>query len=237
MTSHARPKSPRSHSSRSLTNVAIGVVAAAAVAVAASCSSETTPGPTLVVLGDSLTAPIGNPDQADQDWFTTANEDADFQLIANAGIGGETTEQILARVDQDVIARGPEWATVLAGTNDVFGGTDAQTIITNLSMIYDKLAFTNVGIIAFTIPPILVGDSVKEQTLRDVNAWMRATVESGWANARLVDWSDDLGADGDEVLPNDAYVTDGIHFSAEGAGAAGAAAAPVFESIADSADG
>lgn len=218
-----------------MSRATFGLFAALAATTLASCSTSTE-SPTLVVLGDSLTAPLGKPDQADQDWFTTANEDADFQMIANAGVGGETTEQILARVDDDVIARTPRFATVLAGTNDVFGGTDAETIITNLSLIYDKLVFTDIGIIAFTIPPILVNDPVKEQTLRDVNAWMRSTVETTWPGARLVDWSNALSENGNEVLPNPAYVVDGIHFSPEGAAAAGAAAAPVFESIVDSLD-
>ena len=103
-------------------------------------------------------------------------------------------------------------------------------------MIYDKLAFTKVGIIAFTIPPMLLQDEVKAQTLRDVNAWMRATVESNWPNAKLVDWSDALSWEGDEALPNPSYVVDGIHFSEAGAKAAGEAAAPAFDSISASAN-
>lgn len=212
-----------------------GVVAALLVVVIASCSNETAVGPSVVVLGDSLTAPVGDPANAAQDWFATANAEANMQLIANAGIGGETTEQLLARVDTDVLAQAPQFATVLGGTNDVFKGVDAATITTNLSLIYDKLAFTNVGIIAFTVPPILIQDEVKAQTLRDVNAWMRATVESNWPNAKLVDWSEALSWDGDEALPNPSFVVDGIHFSEAGAKAAGEAAAPTFEAIAESA--
>jgi lysophospholipase L1-like esterase len=210
-------------------------VTAAALGVLAttSCADEAAADPTVVVLGDSITAPIGDPDNTAQDWFATANEDANLELIGNAGVGGETTDQILARVDKDVLERAPQFATVLAGTNDVYGGVDAVTITANLSLIYDKLTFTDIGIIAFTIPPMLLEDEVKAQTLRDVNAWMRATVESKWPNAKLVDWSEALSINGDEALPNPAYVVDGIHFSAEGATAAGEAAAPTFEAVAD----
>jgi lysophospholipase L1-like esterase len=214
----------------------VAATAALAALVATSCGDEAEVGPSVVVLGDSLTVPIGDPDNTAQDWFATANADANLQLIANAGIGGETTEQILARVDDDVLAQSPQVTTVLAGTNDVFMGVDAATIQNNLSMIYDKLAFTNVGIIAFTIPPMLVQDEVKAQTLRDVNAWMRANVESNWPGAKLVDWSEALSWEGDEALPNPAYVVDGIHFSEQGADAAGDAAAPTFEEVAESAN-
>ena len=215
------------------------ISAAAAVLVlfaTSSCSDEAAVGPSVIVLGDSLTAPIGDPNNAAQDWFATANAGANMQLVANAGIGGETTDQMLARVDADVLAQAPRFTTVLGGTNDVFKGVDAATIQTNLSMIYDKLAFTNVGIIAFTIPPLLMQDEVKAQTLRDVNAWMRATVESNWPNAKLVDWSGALSWEGDEALANPSYVVDGIHFSEAGAKAAGEAAAPTFESISESAN-
>ncbi len=214
----------------------IAVASAALVVVAmSSCSDEATVSPSVVVLGDSLTAPIGDPNNTAQDWFATANADANMQLLANAGIGGETTDQILARVDDDVLARAPQFTTVLAGTNDVFKGVDAATIQTNLSMIYDKLEFTNVGIIAFTIPPLLMQDEVKAQTLRDVNAWMRATVESNWPSASLVDWSAALSWEGDEALPNPSFVVDGIHFNEAGAKAAGEAAAPTFDAVAESA--
>ncbi len=202
--------------------------------VATSCATEAPAGPTVVVLGDSLTAPIGDPNNTAQDWFATANEDANLQLIGNAGVGGETTEQILSRVDRDVLALAPEWTTVLAGTNDVFQGIDAATIEANLSLIYDKLAFTNVGIIAFTIPPLFLQDEVKAQTLRDVNAWLRDNVVSKWPNTQLVDWSDELSWEGDEALPNPSYFGDGVHFTEEGAVVAGEAAAPTFEAIAES---
>ncbi|MET0197982.1 MAG: GDSL-type esterase/lipase family protein [Rhodococcus fascians] len=218
-----------------VTRLMAGAAAAMAMLVTVSCAEEDAVGPSVVVLGDSLSAPIGDPENAAQDWFATANADANMQLISNAGIGGETTDQILARVDNDVLAQAPEFTTVLAGTNDVFKGVDAATITTNLSLIYDKLAFTDVGIIAFTIPPMLMEDEVKAQTLRDVNAWMRATVESNWPDAQLVDWSEALSADGDEALPNASYFSDGIHFTEEGADAAGEAAAPTLESIADAA--
>ncbi len=221
-------------------NVLMLLTAAAIVGVLAACTttSDDTGGtsppadaPSIVVLGDSLTAAIGHPDQADQDWFSIANAKGYFEFAGNAGVGGEETDQILARVDRDVLAREPDWCTVLAGTNDVFHGVDADTIITNLGLIYDKLAFTEIGIIAFTVPPLYTGDPAKSQTLRDVNAWMRDHVESDWPDAHLVDWSSDLSGGGDEADPVSAYVIDGIHFNRTGATVAGLAAEPVFAEV------
>jgi len=74
-------------------------------------------GQTLVCIGDSITyAPEG--------YVTTVREvlalrfpDSPPQVI-NAGIGGDTVKQMLARFDNDVLAHNPDWVSIMAGVAD-----------------------------------------------------------------------------------------------------------------------
>lgn len=186
--------------------------------------------PTVVALGDSLTTPVGS--GSDQDWWQAADPSGQFDLIATAGVGGQRTDEILARVERDVIAHDPDWATVLAGTNDIGQGIDALTTIANLTSIFDTLADAGIRIVAITIPPMVMLDPAELAAHEAVNAWLRDEVEGRW-DARLADWNAALSVDGDGVSPRPEFFPDGIHFSRAGAAAAGAAIAPVFAEIAD----
>jgi lysophospholipase L1-like esterase len=210
------------------------LIAAAAIGslVLAGCGGSE-PRDTLAVLGDSLTAPVGDAQQADADWLAHADPDKRFELVANAGIPGQRSDEILARVDSDVIARSPAWCTVLAGTNDVSQDVDAMTIIANLMRIYDALEQAGIGIIAITIPPKVMLSPTQADNQRAVNAWMREHVEADWPGAVLADWSGELSQDGDEVEPVAEYFHDGTHFSATGAQVAGRA---IRDELAEAAD-
>lgn len=215
-------------------------VAVALAVLAAACSAGdaaptgTTVAParplTLVVLGDSLTAPVGTGGAAD--WLRWADPDGTFELIGNAGVPGERSDQILARVAADVIARRPGWVTVLAGTNDISVDVRAEPIIFNLTRIYDALEAAGINFVAITIPPLVMLTPERVATHQAVNAWLRARVEADWPNATLGDWSAALSVGGDDISPNAGMFPDGVHFSEAGAEAAGNALAPLFAELA-----
>jgi len=184
---------------------------------------------TLVVLGDSLTHPLGT--GGDADWLRWADPDRRFELLANAGIPGERTDQVLARVERDVVARRPAWVTVLAGTNDISQNVRAEPIVFNLSRVYDALASAGIGFVAITVPPLVMMTPEKVTTHQTVNAWLRERVEADWPGAVLGDWSAALSVGGDGISPAPGMFPDGVHFSAAGAQAAGAALAPTFAAI------
>lgn len=193
-------------------------------------SAASGPAPlTLVTLGDSLTAPLGTGDDAD--WLRWADPDGRFELLANAGVPGERTDQILARVDADVVAHHPGWATVLAGTNDISQDIGAEPIIFNLTRIYDALEAADIDFVAVTIPPLVMMTPERVATHETVNAWLRDRVEADWPGAVLGDWSAALSTGGDGISPADGFFPDGVHFSAAGAQAGGTALAPVFAAI------
>ena len=184
---------------------------------------------TVVALGDSLTAPVGK--RSHDDWWRWADSEGRFRLLAAAGVPGQRSDEILARVDRDVVRRRPDVAIVLAGTNDIGQGVEALTIVANLAAIYDALTTAGIRFVAITIPPMVMLDPAQVASHEAVNAWLRDTVDSRWAGARLADWSDELSVGGDGVSPRPDYFVDGIHFSSAGARAAGEAIARVLAEL------
>lgn len=70
---------------------------------------------------------------------------------SNHGVSGETSAQILARVD-NVIAMRPGVCVVLAGTNDIGTLTPAESIA-NLGAIYDRLSSADIAVVAVMVTP------------------------------------------------------------------------------------
>jgi len=66
-------------------------------------------------------------------------------LIAEAGVSGERTDQILARVSE---VEGCEIVVVLAGTNDIFANRTVLQITDGLTAIYDALTSMGVAVVA-----------------------------------------------------------------------------------------
>lgn len=216
---------------------AASVLAVALAGASCSAGDDAAPGTTaeperpltLVVLGDSLTAPLGT--GADSDWLRWADPDGLFELLGNAAVPGERSDQIFARVEADVIAHRPGWVTVLAGTNDIGQDVSAEPIIFNLTRTYDALEAAGIAFVAITIPPMVMLTPERVATHQAVNAWLRARVEADWPNARLGDWSAALSVNGDDISPNAGMFPDGVHFSGAGARAAGTALAPLFAEL------
>lgn len=107
-----------------------------------------------VALGDSIT--IGStPPRADDSWFEqfACTEDPPVEYAHNAGIYGNTTAQMLARLDQDVLSREPDTVFVLGGTNDLLRGIDQAETIANLRMLAERSRETGADVYLGTIPP------------------------------------------------------------------------------------
>lgn len=72
-----------------------------------------------------------------------------------AGIGGNTSTDMLARIDRDVIAHKPDWMTVDAGRNDVWHGTGTfDRYMENMTAIVNKAQSAGARVILQTITPI-----------------------------------------------------------------------------------
>ena len=137
---------------------------------------------TVVLLGDSIT--MFNAPSADgylayngQAYFTWANAflKQGFQVVNYAGVSGNTTTQMLARVSTDVVAYSPGWCVVMGGTNDITTGVSSSTIISNLKSIYTALNNAGIRMVLLTILPDsrYGSDSTGQATWVTVNLWMK----------------------------------------------------------------
>ena len=82
-----------------------------------------------------------------------------------AGIGGNTTEHMLARLDRDVISKKPTWMTLNSGINDS-PRLNLEQFSANLSKIVDRASAAGIKVILITTT-IGAGESlVSPETLK-----------------------------------------------------------------------
>ncbi|WP_169533944.1 SGNH/GDSL hydrolase family protein, partial [Actinoalloteichus spitiensis] len=75
--------------------------------------------------------------------------------FVNAGVNGDTSADLLARVDRDVLACAPDAVTVLIGTNDVRTGVPVDRYRDNLDAILGRVrAGTDARLAVGTLPPL-----------------------------------------------------------------------------------
>jgi lysophospholipase L1-like esterase len=102
---------------------------------------------TIVGLGDSTTAgtpafrsPLeappdgeGNPESQYAHWMMQAHPEWN---VLNRGINGQTSAEIRARFRDDVLRAKPAYVIVLAGVNDIFGGSEPESVERELALMY-----------------------------------------------------------------------------------------------------
>ena len=97
-------------------------------------------------MGDSITAIWGG-SKENEDVDNDRKGDSRFfvtNAFLNKGVSGETTSQMLARFDMDIVANNPERVVILAGTNDLAGNDNGgksrsiEHIMGNLKAMADK---------------------------------------------------------------------------------------------------
>ena len=160
---------------------------------------------TAVGLGDSITEL--------QTWFSTANAATGHNYkYTNAGIGGQTTAQMLPRLSSDVLDRNPDLCVVLGGTNDLGQGVPSATTIANLGSMVSDITAGGARVILGTVPPRLNTanaplTSAQVDYYWTVNAWIRGQSSS---SVMIADWSMQLST-GDGITPNLGYFIDNVH--------------------------
>jgi acyl-CoA thioesterase-1 len=157
----------------------------------------------LVALGDSITA-VTNP--CGSGWPTYLSLSLDY--FANAGVGGNSTGAMLARVGSDVLPHVPTDVTILGGTNDIAGSVPLATSLANLAAIIDAVRAAGATAWLLTIPPF-TGWNTQVSTY---NAALPALAAAH--GAHLVDIYPGLAHAGAWIT---GYSCDGVHPSAIGA--------------------
>lgn len=130
----------------------------------------------LVALGDSITY-AGDTPAASQfsDSFSLYLQlmtGGKVRLVANAGVGGNQTSQMLARFDTDVAPYAPTLVSVLGGTNDfTFGVTDEQ-FRANIVALVAKIRGIGAIPLLYTSPPVNSLPGGDKQRIYRNNAWL-----------------------------------------------------------------
>lgn len=159
-----------------------------------------------VALGDSLTAWPADP------WPSRLDAlDPQLRLIRNAGIPGNVTAQMRARLSSDVLAYKPDVLFVMGGTNDIAQGYSQATIIANLRAIVTTAQAHGIHVFLLTIPP----DSYPGMVSR-ISSLNGAIVALGTSlKVRVTNITRPLSSSAGTYLAK--YTSDGLHFSNLGA--------------------
>lgn len=170
------------------------------------------------VLGDSYFASYAG-------FFGLANAQAASRLlpVLNAGVGGDTTTQVLARIAA-VPAVSPQLVVLDAGKNDIAAGTSAATVEANITSILNALLAAGAKVVVDTQPPTTSMNSAALTQLAALNTWIKALSTTHV-------WPADTGntlTTGDGVTQNAALFVDGVHPTAAGRQAMANVLAPVL---------
>lgn len=103
----------------------------------------------IVAIGDSIT--FGFPYLPSSSWVHLASEELGLSIV-NKGVNGNTSAQMMARFDLDVISLLPSHVIITGGTNDACARVEAEEVYNNIRYMVEK-AWQN-GIIPMLGLPI-----------------------------------------------------------------------------------
>lgn len=159
-------------------------------------------------------------------------EDYDDFLFINRGIGGETTEQLKLRFEQDVLGHAPDIVVIQVGINDLttlgVAPQQAEEIKTqaedNIREIVDALLDRNTKVILTTIiPPAkpslarqVVWDESIEAAVQDINQRLSTTYNRTYNNKNLVILNTQAALQHDDGSWKKGVNKDTLHLTAAG---------------------
>lgn len=164
--------------------------------------------PHAIFIGDSLT----------REWLEATPGFFLAHGRVSAGINGQTTEDMLARFDADVVAQAPAVVHIMAGTNDLWHGRPGPgscDALYRLGAMVDRAQAAGIAVVLALPPPIaagaahLFGHPELLSTLREGVAGIAAKREIVSA-----DYAEVLGDGRGGLHPP--LTTDGVHLSRAG---------------------
>ncbi|WP_457537814.1 SGNH/GDSL hydrolase family protein [Streptomyces filamentosus] len=139
-----------------------------------------TGGPVVVAAGASMTqGSLG------RDWVGDLRAMPEFRGYAfvNAGDNGNTSADLLGRVDRDIVACAPDRVTVLIGANDLRNGVPLEEFRANLGAIIDRVKDkTSARIALLSLPP--AGEDLGSGINRELRGY-NAVIEETAARAEV----------------------------------------------------
>lgn len=143
--------------------------------------------------------------------------------VIPAGIGGNKSDQMLARLEKDVLSRKPTWMTLSCGVNDVWhaargAGVSLEDYKTNITAILDRCQAAGVKVVILTATqlrlPVTNPENVK---LEAYNAFLRETAKA--RNLPLADLNAAMAAEQaalEKAGIKRVLTTDGVHMNLYG---------------------
>jgi len=137
-----------------------------------------------------------------------------------AGISGNTSKDMLGRVDKQVIEKKPDWMTLSCGVNDVWhnpGGVDLETYKVNMTAIVDKAQAAGIKVMLLTATMINENDNPLNQKLVAYNDFLKQLAKD--KNLPLADlnsacWK--VLKTNTEPSTNNFLTVDGVHMNPDG---------------------
>ena len=115
-----------------------------------------TPSYTFIPLGDSRVANggVGNFTLA-RGWYNhlSAQMGGRLSILRNAGVSGQTSTQILARLTTDVISYKPNWCLIMCTVNDITLGVSLTAMQTNYQSMISQCLAAGIKVAISTIGP------------------------------------------------------------------------------------
>ena len=112
-------------------------------------------------------------------------------LTANKGVGGNTTTQMIARFDTDILELDPlpGWLLIEPGPNDAGAGVPAATTIANVTEMITRARLAGIRVILATITISSSWSTGGKADRSLVNDWIKQAAPSLFPGLVVVDWA------------------------------------------------
>lgn len=175
---------------------------------------------TIVFVGDSIT----------EGWKTLEQDFAGLGVnVANRGIGGDTTPNLVYRLQDDVLSLHPRALVILIGTNDLGEHTSPRRVAANLRELHRRIRAGYPDIpIAWCLVMPRGGADKYPQRIRDLNARIAKLAQTD-SRITVCDTFTPLAQPDGTSKPED-FVPDRLHLNESGYAIWHAALEPILRS-------
>lgn len=145
--------------------------------------------------------------------------------IVGAGISGHKSNQMLERLDRDVLSKKPQWMTLSCGVNDVWHGKNGvplEDYKKNITAIVDRAQAAGIKVMILTSTMIRENqENPENQTLIGYNAFLRSLAAEKKClladlNAEMQAAIAEAAKTGPAPGKGNYLTTDGVHMAAAG---------------------
>ncbi len=202
--------------------VAAGLLMISAAAGWAGAEVLVKEGESVAFLGDSITQQGASSQVGYVRLVANGLEQAGVKIaVIPAGISGHKSNQMLARLEKDVLSKKPAWMTLSCGVNDVWHGergVPLEQYKSNITAIVDQCQAAGVKVMILTAT--MIGEdqaNPNNQKLIEYNDFLRSLAkERGLAMADLNEAMQAAIKNRPEGTKGNYLTTDGVHMAPRG---------------------